>query len=189
VNTCLHCSRFWKIAKEYLCIHCSARNSEDIGIHCSDFRGIHCSGPMYSLFAAMSSLFSAMSSLFQTVSRSNLEPLNSGRGGGGGCAGLGNTTRRWARGKCVRYGRRALLPTRRATAPAFRTSTRRHVHARTAPRIAPALCTYQLTTGFAPRRKRLNYSYVMQPSQRIRRAHAQPPPAVYAAGHPAGSPG
>jgi hypothetical protein len=87
VNTCLHCSRFWKIAKEYLCIHCSAQNSVDIGIHCSDFRGIHCSGPMYSLFAAMSSLFaamsslfSAMSSLFQTVSRSNLEPLNSGRG-------------------------------------------------------------------------------------------------------------
>jgi hypothetical protein len=35
---------------------------------------------MSSLFAAMSSLFSAMSSLFQTVSRSNLEPLNSGRG-------------------------------------------------------------------------------------------------------------
>jgi hypothetical protein len=176
VNTCLHCSRFWKIAKEYLCIHCSARNSEDIGIHCSDFRGIHCSGPMYSLFAAMSSLFSAMSSLFQTVSRSNLEPLNSGRGGG--------RRLRWP----GQYDA-ALLPTRRATAPAFRTSIRRHVHARTAPRIAPALCTYQLTTGFAPRRKRLNYSYVMQPSQRIRRAHAQPPPAVYAAGHPAGSPG
>jgi hypothetical protein len=56
---------------------------------------------MYSLFAAMSSLFSAMSSLFQTVSRSNLEPLNSGRGG---AAALALVVRRGAGHVASAYG-------------------------------------------------------------------------------------
>lgn len=60
---------------------------------------------MYSLFAAMSSLFSAMSSLFQTVSRSNLEPLNSGRGGvGGAAAALALVVRRGAGHVASAYG-------------------------------------------------------------------------------------
>jgi hypothetical protein len=63
---------------------------------------------------------------------------------------MGNTTRRWARGKCVRYGRRAHLPTRCATASAFQTGTWRRANTRRAPRLSLVHCAQQLSKTQAP---------------------------------------